>query len=179
MAMTEKQTGVLRGMMIGTAIAVAVVVIGAWYNPLNINESSDEIDRLGIAIKSALLPAVFLVISVARLAKHRFFTPEDIDGGGFSQDTKRARVLQSLLQNTMEQFCIAFVVYIAWAIVMPATWMSVVPLAAIAFVIGRIMFFTGCEKGAPARSVGFTLAFYPSILMLICIIGNLVWQQFS
>lgn len=179
MAMTEKQTGVLRGMMIGTAIAVAVVVIGTWYNPLNINESSDEIDRLGIAIKSALLPAVFLVISVARLAKHRFFTPEDIDGGGFSQDTERAKVLQSLLQNTMEQFCIAFVVYLAWAIVMPATWMSVVPLAAITFVIGRIMFFTGYEKGAPARSVGFTLAFYPSILMLICIIGNLVWQQFS
>jgi len=135
-SLTEKQTGVLKGMIIGAAIAVAIVVVGIWYDPFHFSESASEIDRLSISITSALLPGPFPVISVARLARHRFFFPEDIDGGGSAQDSRGARVLQSLLQNTLEQFCIAFIVYSAWAMVMPASWMSVVPLAAIAFAIG-------------------------------------------
>jgi uncharacterized membrane protein YecN with MAPEG domain len=179
MKLTEKQTGVLKGIIIGMSIAVAIIFIGSYFNPFYFSESSSEFDRLEIAIKSALFPAIFLVISVGRLAKHRFFTPEDIDGGGFSEDTEHARILQSLLQNTLEQFCIAFAAYLAWAIVMPATWMSVIPLAAIAFAIGRVMFFSGYKKGAPSRAVGFTLTFYPSVLMLICAISTTIWQFFS
>lgn len=180
MALTnKKQTGVLKGIVMGITISVSIIIIGAWHNPFFFNESLSEIEQLEIAIKSAFLPVMFLVISIARLAKHRFFSPEDIDGGaGLSADTEHARILQSLLQNTLEQFCIAFAVYLAWAVIMPATWMSVVPLAAIAFAVGRVMFFSGYMKGAPSRALGFALTFYPSVLMLICIIGTFIWQQF-
>jgi uncharacterized membrane protein YecN with MAPEG domain len=116
------------------------------------------------------------MLAVGRLAKHRFFTPQDIDGGGFSEDTERARVLQSLLQNTLEQCCIAFIVYLAWAVIMPPAWMSVVPLAALAFALGRVLFFAGYMKGAPSRALGFTLAFYPSVIMALCIVANMLWR---
>lgn len=176
MALTEKQSGVLKGMLLGAIIALAIVILGAWFNPFSFNENMGAIDRLGIAITSALLPAILLAISVGRLAKHRFFTPEDIDGGGLSKGTQQAEVLQSLLQNTLEQFAIAIIAYLSWAIVMPATTLSVVPLAAIAFTIGRIMFFAGYKQGAPSRAMGFTLSFYTSLAMLICIIGVVCWQ---
>lgn len=37
------------------------------------------------------------------------------------------------------------------------------------FVIGRILFRRGYAKGAAARSFGFALTYYPSLLMLFTV----------
>lgn len=179
MALTEKQTGVIKGMVVGMAIACAIVVGGSLFNPFTLDSSATIAERLSLAIQCLLLPAVFLVASVGRLAKHRFFTPQDIDGGGFSDDSQHAKTLQSLLQNTLEQFCIALAIYLAWAVIMPGQTLSVIPLAAVAFSIGRILFFVGYNGGAPSRALGFTLTFYPSAVMLVCMLGYLLRIQFG
>lgn len=179
MALTEKQEGVLWRMIAGAIIAIVIVACGSFLDPFNLDSPSSLTERLSLAIQFLLLPAIFIVVSVGRLAKHRFFSPEDIDGGGFSEDTERAKILQSLLQNTLEQFCIASSVYLAWAVIMPGQTFAVIPLAAIVFSIGRILFFAGYNSGAPFRPLGFTLTFYPSIAMLICMLGYKSWQQFS
>ncbi|WP_242482515.1 MAPEG family protein [Thiocystis violacea] len=87
--------------------------------------------------------------------------------------------LQTLLQNTLEQFSIALIAYLSWAVAMPAAWMSVIPLAAMTFAIGRILFFAGYKKGAPSRALGFTLTFYPSVLMLLGVSCRLGWNLMS
>ena len=176
MKLTDKQSGVLKGVAFGLLMAIAIIVMGAWLNPFSFDENLNKMERLSIALQCSLIPTLFLAISVGRLAKHRFFTPEDIDGGGLSNGSDEAKVLQSLLQNTLEQFALAFAIYLSWSIMMPANWLSVVPLAAIAFGIGRVMFFIGYKHGAPSRAIGFTLAFYPSLMMMTCIIGRLIWQ---
>lgn len=165
MTLDNKQKGVLKGMLIGAACALAIIIFGAWLNPFFFQSGLNDFARLSVAIKASLLPAVFLAIAIGRLAKHRFFVPEDIDGNGLSQGSHQAILLQSLLQNTLEQFALAIIAYCAWAIIMPSEWLSVVPLAAIAFALGRVMFFIGYIKGAPSRAIGFTLTFYPSIIM--------------
>lgn len=177
MALTKKQVGVLKGMLTGAAVILATIIFGVWNNPFGFAENLGGYERLVIAIKSAVLPAICLAVSVGRLAKHRFFTPDDIDGGGLSKGTEQAIILQSLLQNTLEQFSIAVIAYLSWAVVMPVTWLSVVPLAAIVFVIGRIMFFTGYKYGAPSRAIGFTLSFYMSLAMLICVMVAVLWHS--
>ena len=53
---------------------------------------------------------------------------------------------------------------------MPASWISVVPVAAVLFVAGRILFARGYSDGAAARSLGFALTFYPSVLMIFLIV---------
>lgn len=179
MPLTEKQAGVLKGIIIGASIALCIVFLGAYLNPFGYSESLDVIDRLSVAILSCVIPAAFLGASIGRLAKHRFITPEDIDGGGLTKGTEQANILQALLQNTFEQTLLATLVYFAWSIVMPATWLSVVPIAALAFGLGRLLFFRGYKKGAPSRAIGFTLSFYPSIIMLISIVGFLIWRQIS
>lgn len=132
-----------------------------------------------MALESCLLPVLFLTASIARLAKHRFFTPEDIDGGaGLSEDTTQAKLLQTLLQNTLEQTVLAVPIYLAWACVAPSTWLSVVPIAAILFAVGRLLFFMGFSKGAPSRALGFALTFYPTLVMLACLIVYVMWQHF-
>ncbi len=176
MALTDKQSGVLKRMLIGLLIALAIVVgCGAW-NPLGFPAGMTLVDRLAVAVKCTLVPGMFLIIGVARMARQRFFSPEDIDGGVTSTDTPRAQLLQTLLQNTLEQSVIALLVYLGWALTMPATWLSVVPVAALAFAIGRILFFLGYEQGAASRALGFAMTFYPSVIMMVALGGVLFWD---
>ena len=179
MKLTQKQAGVLSRIIVGAIVAIAIVACGSFLNPFSLDTSLGIAGRLSLAIQYLLLPATFLVFSIGRLAKHRFFTPEDIDGGGFSDDSEQARSLQSLLQNTVEQFCIAASIYLAWAVVMPGQTLSVIPLSAIAFSVGRVLFFTGLKGGAPSRALGFALTFYPSVAMLISMLGYLFWLQIN
>lgn len=179
MPLTAKQTGVVKGMLIGALVTLCIVFLGSYLNPFDFSNSLNAIDRLSVAIISSLIPAIFLGASIGRLAKHRFFTPEDIDGGGLSKGTEKANVLQSLLQNTLEQTLLATLVYFAWSIVMPGSWLSVVPLAALTFGLGRILFFRGYKNGAASRAIGFTLTFYPSMTMLIGVVGLLIWRSGS
>ena len=179
MSLTEKQAGVLKGIIVGATIAFCIVFFGSYLNPFSYSESLNIIDRFSVAIISCVIPTIFLGASIGRLAKHRFFTPEDIDGGGLSKGTVKASILQSLLQNTLEQTLLATLVYCAWSIVMPATWLSVVPIASLAFGLGRVLFFRGYKNGAASRAIGFTLSFYPSIMMLIGIVGYVIWRQIS
>lgn len=179
MSLTEKQFGVLKRIIVGLSIALCIVGLGSYMNPFGYNETFEPINKLHIAILCCLVPTFFLAVSIGRLAKHRFLTPEDIDGGGLSAGTPQAKLLQSLLQNTIEQALLASLVYCAWAAVMPTTWLSTVPIAAIAFGAGRILFFSGYNRGAAARAIGFTLSFYPSLIMLFTMIGVLLWRQIS
>ncbi|GEM79910.1 MAPEG family protein [Vibrio superstes] len=179
MSLTDKQVGVLKGMIKGGAIAVSIVALGSFFNPFGFEELMTPIEKISIAILWSLIPTLFLAVSIGRLAKHRFFTAEDIDGGGLSAGTQQAKLLQSLLQNTFEQTVLAVLVYLAWSVAMPASCLSVIPIAALAFGLGRILFFAGYEKGAPSRAVGFTICFYPSIAMLITIAIAITYQQLS
>ncbi|HET7333107.1 MAPEG family protein [Dyella sp.] len=176
MSLTKAQSGILSGMAAGAGCALAIVILGAWLNPFLFLPDLSIAARLSTAVQAALVPAIFLVVSVGRLAKHRFFTPEDIDGAGLSIGTDRAKLLQALLQNTLEQFCIAVIAYLAWAVVMPSVWLSVALLAAFAFGLGRILFFIGYRRGGPSRALGFTLTFYPSAIMLAVAAGAELWR---
>ena len=157
-------------MMFGLLAAISLIFIGVYYNPYRYPFEINLENRLRVAMKSSLPIAIVLAISIGRLAKHRFFTPNDIDGSGMTQASNQARILQSIIQNTLEQSLLAFVTYLIWCLLMPGNCLSVVPMASIAFTIGRILFILGYEYGAPARALGFTLSFYVTNGMLLYIV---------
>jgi len=82
------------------------------------------------ALKWDVLLAACLTANIAMLARHRFFTPADIDGGGLSPGTSPAQLLQSILQNTLEQAVLVLSVHLIWAAAMPGSWQAAVPVAA-------------------------------------------------
>ncbi len=166
MTLTATQRGVARGIAIAAALTILGIFGAAAWQPAVLLPGDGTVARLAYALKWDLLPAACLLIAVGHLARHRFFTPEDIDGGGLSSGTQKARVLQSILQNTVEQVVLASLAYCIWAVVMPHGWLASIPAAALLFMIGRILFSRGYERGASARAVGFGLTFYPSVLML-------------
>jgi len=172
MRLSSKQTGVLKGMMAGLAIAIAslgLAIAGGAKWPAASAELS-----VARTIRWDVIVIACLAINIAMLARHRFFSSDDIDGGGLAKGTATALILQSTLQNTLEQAVLAIPVHVAWAVVMPTTWHLAIPAAAILFVIGRVLFWRGYARGAPARALGFSLTFYPSLLMLLAIAVRLL-----
>lgn len=162
MALGKAQRGVLAGMFAGLGVTLLLLAATAWGV-----ESGSGTSRLEWLALASILPALSLAIAIARLARHRFFTPADFDGSALTAGTDGARLLQSLLQNTLEQLALALPVYVAWAVLAPMEWLPTLPVSAGLFLLGRLLFFRGYAHGAAARSFGFALTFYPTIVLLL------------
>ena len=175
--LSEKQCGVLRGIAAGLVISIAGLIAVVLLAPPFLLPRGAFPATLAVALAWDALIVVCLAVNIGALARHRFFTPQDIDGGGLSQGSAPAQVLQATLQNTLEQVVLALAVHAVWATVMPLAWQAAVPFAVILFVVGRVLFWRGYAAGAPARALGFALTFYPSALMLLTILGFLLFRR--
>lgn len=173
--LTEKQRGVLGGMMLGLASSLLVLALAIVAPPSVLLPDKDTGSAITHALRWDILLASWLAANIAMLARHRFFTPEDIDGGGLSDGSPTAKILQAVLQNTLEQVVLAFAVHLIWAATMPWRWQAAIPAAAMLFFLGRALFWRGYALGAPGRALGFGLTFYPTVVMLVVAIGHLVW----
>ena len=169
MTLTTKQSGVLKGIITGACITVIALVVALFAGPVTVSLNAAVGERIAFALKADLFVVLWLAVSIGQLARHRFFTPEDIDGGGLTHGTDKTRILQSTLQNTLEQTVLAVLVHVIWAATMPASWATAIPAAVILFIVGRILFTRGYSGGASSRALGFALTFYPSVAMLVVI----------
>lgn len=171
---TRTQIGVAAGMAGGLAVTVAAF---AW--PALPTVPADGNARLAIWLACAAFAALWLLVSVGRLAGHRFFSPADIDGGGLSEGSPKAKLLQSLIQNTLEQALLAIVAYGAWLWLADEPRRGLAIVCAILFGIGRLLFFAGYAFGAPWRALGFTLTFYPTVGLYLFLLPGIVSRLFS
>jgi hypothetical protein len=55
----------------------------------------------------------------------------------------------------------------AGVVALPHGWLAVIPAAALLFVISRILFTVGYQRGAGGRALGFGLTAYPTFGLLI------------
>ena len=168
----------LKGIIAGAAITFVVILGAALAGPMMLSPEATVGERIAFALRADAFLALWLGISIGLLARHRFFSPEDIDGGGLIPGTETANIWQATLQNTLEQTSLAVVVHLAWAALMPISWMSAIPAAVVLFLCGRVLFVRGYRGGAPSRAVGFALTYYPSVLMLVLVIGAAVGRAF-
>ena len=119
--------------------------------------------RGGLGGLQCWLPGSWLFVAVARLARHRFFEPADIDGA-LRPGSLKARVLQAVAQNTLEQTVLAAIAYGAWLLIPhPALPLATAWAAVACLSVGRVLFFAGYERGAAFRALGFALTFYPTV----------------
>jgi hypothetical protein len=80
-----------------------------------------------------------------------------------NEGTPAAKLLQTLIQNTLEQVVLAIPAYGAWLWLAPEGRRGLVIFCAGLFGLGRLLFFLFYKYGAPARALGFTLTFYPTV----------------
>ena len=163
--MDSAQRGVAVGMATALATTAVVFVVAVAFGGARIGEGASVDVRAALLAASVMAPAIALFVCIARLARHRFFNAEDINGSGLTEGSARARLLQALLQNTLEQSALAVPVYVSCAIIFPGRFLAAIPAAAALFLVGRIFFYAGYSKGAAARAFGFALTFYPTAFL--------------
>ncbi len=173
MAFTVKQRGVLGGISAAAAIAALGVLGAIFLAPEILTPLDDPASRLAFVLSWDLLVVVWLAIAIASVARRRFFSAEDIDGSGLSPGTEQVKILQAILQNTLEQVALALAVHIACAVLLPVEWMAAVAVAATLFAVGRLLFRRGYHLGAAGRALGFGLTFYPTILLFAVLVVRL------
>jgi hypothetical protein len=167
MPLSIKQQGVLRGMASAVVLSAAGLTAGAMLYPEHWLPDDTESARFSFAAQSILFLSFWLMITIGVLARHRFLTPEDIDGSGLTSGTKTAKVYQAVLQNTLEQTVLASLVYLAFAALAPISLLGALPAAVLLFWCGRALFWHGYVKGAASRALGFALTFYSTVFTLL------------
>lgn len=165
--LNPEQRGVLRGMLGALTLSVLGFVAVIIWKPDHPGSSTSPLGNSGTMLKWDILLAIAVAANIAAIARHRFFTPADINGSGLTNGTAQVRILQAVLQNTIEQTVLALPIHVIWIATMTPAWQGIVPTAAVFFLIGRILFWRGYGAGAAARSFGFALTFYPSLIMLL------------
>ncbi len=166
--LTGAQQGVLRGALLAIAVSAASLATAILYAPISPHTHAAGLDAWQAGLRWDLLLLVLLAGNIGFLANHRFLTPEDIDAGAALHGSARAFAYKSALQNTLEQTVLALGVHTLWAFIVPAQRQgAAVAVAAFLFAIGRGFFWHGYIHGAAARSFGFALTFYPSLIMLV------------
>ena len=164
---------VLGGVSIAATITVLAMSGGIWLSPGVLTPVDDLENRLAFVSSWDLLVVFWLLATIGALGNRRFLSPEDIDGSGLTSGTAEAKILQSVLQNTLEQVVLAVIVHVACAVLLPIEWMAALPVAAILFALGRSLFWRGYHRGAPARALGFGLTLYPTVLLLALLIAQM------
>jgi hypothetical protein len=177
--LTDKQTGVVRRVIPAAILTVLGLCGLSLLLPMSVLPVDEPGARLAWGLQWSLLPMIALMAAIARMANHRFYTPEDIDGSGLTHATAQARVHQAILQNTLEQAVLAVAAYAIWAAVMPYGWLRSVCVAALLFVTGRVLFARGYARGAPGRALGFALTAYPTFGMLFTLAVVLLFRLFG
>ncbi len=131
-------------------------------------------DRLALAARCAVFPALTLAAGVLAVANGRFRSAA-IDPLA-CEATVAMRVDQRYLQNTLEQFVLHLVAL--FAVAADGSAMRLLPGLAACFVLGRVLFWRGYRRGPMKRGPGFSLTMQPTVLALLYVAARIVAHAF-
>ena len=155
--------------MLGIALASAASA-ALWYwirfNAPVLDGMDEPVARLGLALKCAALAVLFtLVLGVEAVAHERLVSPAFDPLGG--HETRRLRVNQRYLQNTLEQTVVFLVGLLGLAVYLDdGNRMRAVLATAVVWTLGRWAFWGGYHLSSTWRALGA-----PSMLLGQLVLG--------
>jgi hypothetical protein len=161
--MSRKQLFVVLGAASALAISVATASLALGRGQPGDLETAE---RLAVAVRFLLIPGLCLLVGVAGMGNHRFFSPAAIDGGR-TGDTHAAEINLRYNTNTLEQTVLAAIAWTGLSITLRAEDLPLIPALAVLFGVGRIAFWIGYLMAPWARAFGFGLTAYPTFAALI------------
>ena len=123
-------------------------------------------ERLALAARWMLVPALTLLVGLGFTANRRFFAAQQIDGGQAPAGSAFDINLRYNL-NTLEQTVLAAVAWTGLALTLRPQDLSLIPALAGLFAVGRITFWVGYLFAPWARAFGLGLTFYPTAAALV------------
>lgn len=162
--MAAEEWAIRRDTSIALVLTVATFFAAYRFLPGLIDLPETTADRLGLAALTWAVPCLVLLVAIMLVSTGRRFSPQDIGGQAAAPPSDKLAVKAAFLQNTLEQTVLAAGFYLALAAVAGGAWLALLPVAAGLFVVGRLLFYLGYERGAKGRSLGMSLTMLPSFV---------------
>ena len=163
--MNYKET-VNRGIVIGLLSFLVLFTLG-WFAVPSPEVASNEYWVKWLFIYS--IPIFFGVLAIVL----KRYNSEELIKGCMSSNEGLA-VDRAFLQNTIEQTVIALPLVASFGVMAPASMLKLVPIHAVTFIVGRLVFWCGYKKSYHWRIPGFIITNYANLALLVCCIWLLV-----
>ena len=167
--MLRKQLLIALGMLAAVAVCLLTVrhALGG-HGPAEVATA----DRLALAWRWLLVPALCLLAGIGTTANQRFLRADAIDGGaakgpGFMDINLRYNT------NTLEQLVLAAIAWTGLALNLAPQNLSLIPSLAGLFAVGRAAFWIGYLYAPWARAFGLGLTAYPTFFALAWLVFRL------
>ena len=170
--MNSDQRFVLAGMAGAVTFSVLFVWLGHGLLDLAAPAVTSPGERIAYALRCDFWAGLALLAGVGRVAGERFFSNQ-IDGA-VPAEGRGLQVDRAYIQNTTEQLLLLLVAHAGLALVLPAASLKVIPLLVALFLVGRVTFWAGYLRSAPARAFGFATTFYPTVAVFFYVAFRLL-----
>lgn len=165
----------------GSIAMGAFLAVGAlaWYLlPLWLTMPGTFEERLRFSIQWSLPILLCLLTAVAMVSTGRRRSAQDVAGSAAGAPSATIAIRVAFLQNTLEQTLLALGAFLVFSSIMEGSWLSLIPMSAAFFVLGRILFFRGYKHGAEGRALGMSLTMLPTTLLYVVALGGWLLSLF-
>lgn len=157
-------------------VALASFVLGYYLLPLVFAFPETLAERLAFAAQTSVFILLWVVGAIGVVSYRRRKSAADIRGSAYAPPSPYIAVWVAFLQNTLEQAVIIIGAMFALATLLQGAMLSVLPVAAVLFGVGRIAFILGYPGGAASRAFGMSLTMAPALLGYMLALALIVWQ---
>jgi FtsH-binding integral membrane protein len=162
--MAAEERAIRRDSTLATAVTLTGFTAAYWLSPAVADLPTEPADRLLFAALFWAVPCFVLMVAILMVSTARRFSAEDIGGQAAGPPSEKLAIKAAFLQNTLEQTVLSGGFYFALAAATSGAWLALLPVAAIFFVIGRVLFYLRYDRGARGRSLGMALTMIPCVL---------------
>lgn len=147
-----------------------LIYLGLGYHYIHIENILTKGHRLAFALHWDIFIAATILVAILNVGARRFRGNEAaLDG----EQTAELRLPLAFLSNTMEQALVTVLVHLGLAVTLPSDALQLIPLLAILFVLGRLLFYFGYRHKAAWRALGFSMSILPATVGCIYVITQL------
>jgi MAPEG family protein len=158
-----EQRRIVLGAALALIVTIFVLAVGYGFVAMPPHGTMDLADRVVFALRVDIVPLLWLLAAIVNVGNRRFLSRDDIQGAGFYPPSERLAIPVAILQNTLEQSVLAIGAYVILATLLIGEELIILPLLALLFCVGRLVFWAGYGSGAGQRAFGFVLTFFPTV----------------
>ena len=174
----QSQRNIMRNVAIMSSLMVAVSsVCYAWLPSTWLPTMTSPAEQIVFTIRCNVPTVGMIFIMISYIGNSRAMSAQL--NPLVEKDKEKVEVHVRVLQNTMEQFVVSFVLQLATATWVDPSQMMIIPIIAMLFVVGRVLFWIGYldpSLGRSNRSYGFPLTHFPSMFMFTFCLYKLVYS---
>ena len=151
-------------------IVLAILALGLW----SLIPNHQPGNRVEYTLSWLAVFSIPLFLGIHPILFRRYNSADLIKGYNASESI---RFEQAYLSNTVEQTAVNVLTVVTLGMVAPLGLIKLVPIQAIIYVIGRVLFYFSYRANSMKRFVGFVLGYYVavgSLLLSVCFVisGN-------